>query len=131
MWNFQKVFLIIVSLFSNLKLRMIIAIIMIIATIYIFLSYEMFAQQLKITSENPRPPSPQHFPEKIHPSSIFTQLSHENFKTCNPPLFCQHWKFFGPSCRKGWWCGGGRWGGGHYALLSKNGLMLHNFGLMK
>ena len=70
MWNFQEVFLITLSLFDNLKLMSVLFIyetflvykletftnckevkqfmIMIIAIIYIFLSYEIFDQQLKI-----------------------------------------------------------------------------------
>ena len=43
MWNFLEVFLIILSLFANLKLSSAFAV------IYIFLSYEIFDQQLKIT----------------------------------------------------------------------------------
>ena len=43
MWNFLEVFLIILSLFANLKLSSAFAV------IYMFLSYEIFDQQLKIT----------------------------------------------------------------------------------
>ena len=77
MWNFQKVFLIILSLFGNLKLMNVLFIhekflvykletftnckevkhvmIMIIVINYILLSYEMFDQQ-KILSPPPSPP---------------------------------------------------------------------------
>ena len=80
MWNLQKVFVIMLSLFANLKLINVLFIhetflvykmetftnckevkhimIMVIAIIYIFLFYEIFDQQLKITLRKSSAPPP-------------------------------------------------------------------------
>ena len=149
MWNFQEVFLIILSLFVNLKLMSVLFIhetflgykletftncnevkhimIMIVTIIYIFLSSEIFGQQLKITFRKSSVPSP---PEKIPPIFTHSELKIQKVpiknskSTSPPPLFCQHWKFFRPLLHIV-----GR--GGHYAFFSKNGLILPNFGLKK
>ena len=59
--------------------------IMIIAIIYIFLSYVIFDQQLKITFRKSSA-------KKIH-SPLFTHAPLKIQKLQVPP-FCQHWKFF-------------------------------------
>ena len=104
MWNFQEVFLIVLSLFANLKLMSVLFIletvlvyklktftnckevkhilIMFIAIIYIF-CYEIFDQQLKITFRKSSAP----LPEEMHPPFY------------SP--FWQHRTFFRPLLQKG------------------------------
>ena len=127
MGNFQEVFLIILSLFANLKLMsgfysckvfsyeletfknckaVKYIMIMIIAIIYIFSSYVIFDQQLKITSRKFSA-----LPEKIHyPSPLLTPPPHHlKIQKLQVPLFWKHWKIFSSPptpfpptpCRKG------------------------------
>ena len=70
-----------------------IMIIVIIAITYIFLSYEIFDQQLI-------PSHPPHSTEKVH-LSVFTHSPTRNSKSSSPPLFANIENFSGSSCRKG------------------------------
>ena len=79
--------------------------VMIIAVIYIFLSYEIFDQQLKITFRKSAAPLKKATSSPFYSLKIF-QL---------PPQ--QNWVGLG--------------GGGQDAFYSKNGLILPNFGLIK
>ena len=120
MWNFQKVFLIILSLFGNLKLMNVLFIhekflvykletftnckevkhvmIMIIVINYIFLSYEMFDQQ-KILSPPPSPP----FRKESTLSPILSRglLRIQNVQV---PSFFSILKIFRISLSKWWIC---------------------------
>ena len=69
--------------------------IMIIAILYIILSYVIFDQQLKITFRKFSAPPPWK-----NPIPLFYSLLPQKFKKCKSPSFCQHWKFFKPPCRK-------------------------------
>ena len=72
--------------------------IMFIAIIYIFLSYVIFDQQLKITFRKSSVPLS---PEKIH-SPFYSLPSPKNLKVASSPLFDNIEKFLGcPSSRKG------------------------------
>ena len=121
MGNFQAVFLIILSLFANLKLmrafysRKVFSLqvykletlkncnevkhmmIMIITIIYIFLySIWNLIKSSKLLSENPQPPppSPTHpHPKKFTPPFLLNPPSLELQKVQVTP-FCQHWIFF-------------------------------------
>ena len=75
----------------------------------------------KLLSENP-----QHPPSKS--TTFFLLTPPLKIKKVQVPPFCQHWKFFRLLLQKKRGGGGGR---GHYAFFSKNGLILHNFGLIK
>ena len=122
-WNFQEVFLIILSLFANLKLMSVLFIhemflvekleiftnckevkhimVMIIAIIYIFVSFEIFDQQFKITfrksSVLPTPPPPQ---KKKSTLPLFAHSPTKNSKCASPSLFATTENFSGSSCRK-------------------------------
>ena len=79
-WDFQGVFLIILSLFANL--------------IFFFLSYVMFDQQLQITFKKSSGPT-----EKIH-SPLFTHSSLKiNSNSASPSLFANI-KIFSPRFEK-------------------------------
>ena len=71
--------------------------IMIIAIIYIFLSYAIFDQQLKIISENPQLPPP---PGKIHPP-LLNHSPTKNSKSASLPLFANIENFSGPPAERG------------------------------
>ena len=108
--NFHEVFLIILSLFANLKQFKTFLVyklktfknckevkhvmIMFIATIYIFLSNGIFDQQLKITFRKSSTP-----PEKIH-SSLFTHLPPKNSKSKFQIPFLSTLKIF-PTAERG------------------------------
>ena len=63
--------------------------IMIIAIIYIFSSYVIFDQQLKITSRKFSA-----LPEKIHYPSPLLTPPHLKIQKLQVPLFWKHWKIF-------------------------------------
>ena len=141
MWNFQEVLLITLSLFENLKLmsvlfihallvykletftnckevkHIMIMIIVIIAITYIFLSYEIFDQQL-IPSHPPTPLKKSTSPFLLTPPLEIQKVQVRPFL---PTLKI----FQAPPAEKGW---GSR---GHYAFFSKNGIIFPNFGLIK
>ena len=71
--------------------------IMIIAIIYIFLSYVIFDQQLKITFRKSSDPLS---PEKIH-SPFYSLPSPKNLKVASSPLFDNIENFLGCPSRKG------------------------------
>ena len=135
MRNFQEVFLIMLSSFADLKLM---NVLFIHETFLVYkletftnckeVNHVMIMRSLinswKLLSENP-----QLLPTFLKKSlPIFTHFPTKNSKSASTPspTFCQHWKFFGPLLQKE-----GVGGGGHYAFFSKNGLILHNFDLMK
>ena len=64
--------------------------IVILAIIYIFLSYMILDQQLKITFRKSSDP-----PENIHCPFLLTLCL--KIQKVQVPPFCQHWKFFRPS----------------------------------
>ena len=112
MWNFRAVFLVTLSLFSNLKLMSLFIyeflvyrleifrnckevkhMIMIVAVIYIFfVFYVIFDHQLKITFRKSSALSPS---EKIH-SLLFTQSSPKNLEIASPPFFAKIEKILAP-----------------------------------
>ena len=112
MGNFHEVFLVILSLFANLKLMSLFIyeflvyrleifrnckevkhMIMIIAVVYIFfVFYVIFDHQLKTTFRKSSALSPS---EKIH-SLLFTQSSPKNSEIASPPFFAKIEKFFAP-----------------------------------
>ena len=146
-WNFQEVFLIILSLFANLKLMSVLFIhemflvekleiftnckevkhimVMIIAIIYIFVSFEIFDQQFKITfrksSVLPTPPSP---PKKKNPPSPFLLTPPLKIQNVQVPPFLPPLKIFQAPLAE-------RRDEGHYAFFTKNGLILPNFRLIQ
>ena len=117
--NFQEVFLIVLSLFANLKLMRVLFIhemflvykletftncnevkpimVMIIAIIYIFYLMRYLINSWKLLSENPQPPTPQ---KKHPPPPPFTLSPTKNSKSASHPPFCQHWRFFRPLLQK-------------------------------
>ena len=113
MWNFQEVFLIMLSLFADLKLM---NVLFIHETFLVYkletftnckeVNHVMIMRSLinswKLLSENPQflPP----LPEKIPP--YFYSLPYEKLKKCKyspPPLFANTENFSSPSCRKRGW----------------------------
>ena len=139
MWNFQEVFLIMLSLLPNLKLMSAFYSWNVSSLqvgdiyklqggkancdcdywgIYIFFIFWEFDQQLKITFRKFSA-----FLEKIHLPPPFYSLPPKNSKGSSSP-FLLTLKIFqaSPAERECGW---------HYAFFSKNGLIVPNFGLMK
>ena len=97
---------------------------MIIAIIYMFLSYEIFDQQLKTTFRKSSTRSPTPFLKKSTPLLLLTS----SLKICaSPPLLPTLKIFQAPPAKRS----PTLWDGGHHAFFSKNGLILPNFGLIK
>ena len=146
-WHFQELFLIILSLFANLKLMSVLFIhemflvykletftncnevkpimVMIIAIIYIFYLMRYLINSWKLLSENPQPPPP----PQIKSIPPFTHSPTKNSKSARlPPILPTLNIFQALSAER---VGEGGAGGEHYAFFSKNGLILPNFSLIR
>ena len=119
-WNFEEVFLVILSLFAKLKLMSVLFIhemflvfkletftnckevkhimVMIVAIIYIFFYLMRYLiNSCKLLSENLHSPP---YQKKIHPCPFFTHSPTKNSKSASPPLFAIIEHFSDPFCRK-------------------------------
>ena len=74
--------------------------IMIIAIIYIFLSYVIFNEQLKITFRKSSEPLPTHHPSPMKKSTPSTPPLWK-FKKCKPSIFANIENFSGPPAERG------------------------------